>query len=98
MSDKEILEKAIQKAFDNGWEDSDLIFSTVKKFARSFRPELYIFNHDFAKALWPENRSLLVRYERKGTVELSRTLPLWQFHLHEMVIANDPIEYIGENI
>lgn len=53
-----------------------------------------IFNHDFAKSLWPSkdvvpfmnrDREIFKRYE-------------WQHHLMEMVIAKNPIEYLGKNI
>lgn len=46
-----------------------------------------IFDHSFAKALWGEAAAgmPLVAYE-------------WQYHLQQMVIAGNPINYLGENI
>lgn len=82
MTDKEILEKAIQKAIDAGF-DSDRLHDefesvldngkklicpafTKDKLAESILSEIeyecgyaqYIFNHDFAKALWGEYKSV----------------------------------------
>lgn len=57
-----------------------------------------IFSHDFAKALWanPAMELLIDSYEQeKGVVFKSRP---WMIHLKEMVIADDPIEYLGKNI
>lgn len=64
-----------------------------------------IFNHDFAKALWGDG---LIHYLngkwRTDSVpsKLSSRTPfvyeMWEYHLMKMVIADDPIEYLSENI
>lgn len=55
MRNQEILEKAIQKAIDNGWTHDKDGHWTVKDLADwysgSWQNQL-IFSHDFAKALW----------------------------------------------
>ena len=63
-----------------------------------------IFNHGFAKALW--GNGLLTN----GQVWLNKLLSTsddcylqfdgerWQYHLQQMVIADDPIKYLGEHI
>jgi len=64
---------------------------------------LIIFNHDFAKALWGEDfpmkdfagRGSGWSYWQNGTL---RPLGYWEKHLMDMVIAEDPIAYLGENI
>lgn len=58
-------------------------------------PEL-IFNHDFAKALWGEG----IRKPEPGKVLMigSRGNINWMFHLMQMVIAGNPLEYLGEHI
>lgn len=57
-----------------------------------------IFNHDFAKALWGNPRinpkPLSVT---RDEVNLS-TEPGWKYHLQQMVIADDPIQYLGANL
>jgi hypothetical protein len=58
-----------------------------------------IFNHDFAKALWGKEiiDTGMVRVNKDLDYE-AVTMPLWKFYLHQMVIAEDPIKYLGENI
>ncbi len=56
----------------------------------TFNYKELIFNHDFAKALWGEKEQ---DWDGEGY-----TTPDWQYHLQEMVIANNPIEYLGANI
>lgn len=98
MNNQEILEKAIQKAIDGGFNPTYEIY--VSKQANLELPENkvfeLIFNHDFAKALWGE------RDEDRITIigETDwRKWPLpWQYHLQQMVTAEDPIKYLGENI
>ncbi len=66
-----------------------------------------IFNHDFAKSLWGEKDDEAPIYidpvAPKDMVYFMQKVPidaviLWQFHLQQMVIADDPIKYLGDNI
>ena len=61
----------------------------------------FIFSHDFAKALWGTTqpngklpKEILIT--KGGTFKLTR--PFWKIHLSRMVIAPDPVEYLGKNI
>lgn len=78
MTNQEILTKAIEKAMQSG----------------QISAEELIFNHDFAKALWPgwdltpENAKLIGKPPR----------PVFHRYLQEMVIADDPIKYLGEHL
>lgn len=58
-----------------------------------------IFNHQFAQALWGYK---LKKVEQVLTQEAGQKLWInldgWQYHLQQMVIADDPIKYLGENI
>lgn len=106
MANQEILEKAIQKARENGWDTSH--FKTLKADYKhpdesefhdllsdwhSISPLDIIFNHDFAKALWGvEPITEHVGYKA------SLTRPAFAFHLQQMVISSDPLEYLGENV
>lgn len=57
-----------------------------------------LFNHDFAKALWPEVIDG-VEYKAYLLNEPKRTKRwIWQHHLQQMVIADDPIKYLGEHL
>lgn len=64
-----------------------------------------VYRHDFAKALWGdwdivETGKL---YNSDGTLDSGQTITafagkIWQYHLQNMVIADDPIAYLGEHI
>lgn len=104
MSNKEILTKAIQKALDNKWvgEWNDpgvsnpkavLDWYEVESLSTNFdNYKLFIFNHDFAKAVFGDGPY----YRFDGdTLDTPRQ---WQYHLQQMVIADDPIKYLGEHL
>lgn len=131
MTNKEILEKAIQRAIDGGWyvkggkvtemhlipNGGRGIWSQIYTWQRETDSSLgtgthivgglydFIFNHDFAKALWGEltfNMECRVCHfihelydEHQFGLEIDQP---WKFHLQQMVIADDPIKYLGENI
>lgn len=70
-----------------------------------------IFNHDFAKALfgiYPIVEAHLVPpidfepFQDRSTVEVmlypTHRYELWKYHLQQMVIADDPIAYLGEHL
>ncbi len=138
---EEILEMAIQKAIDGGWDFFGLL-AKDKGDSIWFESPLYnywdvrrgqvlynssipkvgghtniIFNHDFAKALWGEGHDCNTGYHKKreyftmpATGDQIHEVNIdyvaycldhkenWQYHLQQMVIADDPIEYLGENI
>lgn len=110
MSNEEILEKAIKKAINNGWKykghniTSFQMLPTLEEFIITTDhqnnihnvgfiewalPYYYIFNHDFAKSLWSENGKYW-----HNPMDLDR----WEWHLQQMVIADDPFIYLKENM
>jgi hypothetical protein len=111
MNKKDVLEKAIQKAIAGGWDKKGYgtaVVSTAnyiffhneceehgpENFSKDYSPEEVIFNHDFAKALWGEGEMKDCKYP-----DCDETcLAMWQYHLQQMVIADDPIQYLGDNI
>lgn len=132
MSEKEILESAIEIALDNGWSPlligrdnfyyevnenaTRIVFGfnlNGKKTTPLIQQSTYgvIFSHDFAKAVFQNNEPdiwhlISTDGKRKGNgskqalEELTGDtfIPLWQYHLQQMVIADEPITYLGENI
>ena len=101
MSNKEILEKAIQKAIDGGWKKWNRTGYTVVLSSQAFQiAESLIFNHDFAKALWEDIPfvHLTVKTDASKLVGYEGALTTWQYHLQQMVIAEDPIKYLGEHL
>lgn len=100
MSNQEILEKATKKAIDGGWTGRGTNVDNIVQEAmhQIYEPEFsvtdIIFNHDFAKALWPGKGLGIMEYRRGREVEAEH----WRYHLQRMVVADDPIKYLGENI
>lgn len=114
MGNKEILEKALKKAQKNGFIPEYIFsFSESMGWTMVLRKKPkqvpggltanitymqsdadIIFNHNFAKALWGEDNHTLNFPEGK----IHMQSPLWQYHLQQMVISENPIKYLGENL
>ncbi len=60
--------------------------------------EQVVYNHDFAKALWPG----FIDMDSNKTFEVRPadfpTLIGWVYHLQLMVVADDPMQYLGEHL
>jgi hypothetical protein len=98
MSDKEVLEKVIQKAKTNGWTGTDPT-TELHQPVMSYEYYYPIFNHDFAKALFDEGTHYCkCSYEDFTCGESHEIDYEWQYHLQQMVISDDPIKYLGESI
>lgn len=111
LTNQQILEKAIQKAIDGGWKSGckllevwqpintlDDIFVRLEDDSgsyRQFNSQAIIFNHDFAEALWGEEPVYVKTGDKKGDYYV---LPEWQYRLQQMVIADDPLKYLGEHL
>jgi len=125
VSNKQILEKAIQKAIDGGWspiksipvkklysitdflKDSMVLNVAYVNGSKELRDRWHvqtiwlIFNHDFAKALWGEKYIWTIQVSRGRDTKVIKSMDMledWQYHLQQMVIAEDPIKYLGDNI
>lgn len=112
MTNSEILTKAIEKAIANGWKPLPksaptevmqwsgqgmvevAILNENGRDGRWVRElEGIIFNHDFAKALWGEETNMVIVEDGGDMIGEA-----WKAHLQEMVIAPDPIKYLGANL
>ena len=69
-------------------------------FSTSLSVAYIIFNHDFAKALWGEAelKGLDAIIGENDPISGATRTHYWQYHIQMMVIADDPIEYLGKNI
>lgn len=110
MTNQEILTKAILKAANDSWKAPAYAMNLVTNHSQLAKLDgadviedasgfmavnSIIYNHDFAKALWGYGEDL--------SSGLSNTIglipvPRWKDKLQQMVIADDPIKYLGENI
>lgn len=106
MTNQEILNKAIEKALSRSWDMYDHVKWSWKVVNNPSKTESYhyfvkaqsgglqhsidishiLFDPDFAKALWGEEATEYV------------ATPDWEYHLQKMVVAEDPIQYLGENL
>lgn len=113
MTQSEKLEALIKKAIDDGWagtlaenvssvadEDIELLTEAWRNIYH-LEPTSFIFNHDFAKALWGELPMLQFwqeenLYTRGHTTYAKPSFDVraWQYHLQQMVISEDPIDYM----
>lgn len=113
MTHAQIFSRAMHKAKANGWKSSSLTWGMFGGNIRKLENDLplyahgVIFNHDFAKALWPDDGDIyhvdpvLVNPEiGDWYTDFQEQVPteLWQKRLMEMVISDDPITYLGENL
>lgn len=59
--------------------------------------EAIIYDHDFAKALWPDLTSW---YATSNRLEGPHATAIreWQYHLQQLVIAPDPMAYLHDNL
>ena len=104
MTNKEILQKAIDKAIDGGWEQEQPTFSGRPEWpnihirADDYSPKDIIFNHEFAKALWGDELCYVALPGQSGEKRKEVQIPKWQAQLQQMVIAENPLKYLGDNL
>lgn len=94
MTNQEILTKAIEKAIAGGWKRERYTTYAPDKMAEYLIDKgtwpVIIYSKNFAKSLWGEEEQ---DWDGEGYVT-----PDWQYHLQQMVIAENPIKYLGENL
>lgn len=85
MTNEEALTKALKKA---GYPDDFLnpLFKNNNIYCRGI-----IFSHDFAKAFWG-NKNI----EWCPIHEEMILVPAWQYHLRQMVLEENPIDYLAK--
>ncbi len=80
--------------------DRDIVFFSDSISPNPWRMnyETLIFNQDFAKALWGEkvHRQPVTRSGEETEFVLQAPAYLW--HLQQMVVADNPLEYLGEHL
>jgi len=92
MTDKEILQKAIEKAKQNGYIGRPDSNETIDDLLYDCDIFTVIFAHDFVKAFWGEE--LVQGLETNSMTEELIDVPCWQLHLREMVLEENPIKYL----
>lgn len=85
MTNEEILQKAIGKAQDYGFDSNLKLYP--EDLIREDHYQAIIFSHDFAKAFWGD---IAIPEGNRGQ------LLAWQYHLQQMVLEEDPIKYLEQ--
>lgn len=60
--------------------------------------ECIIFDHSFAKALWGEDRVVGHTVINRIGKEIEVWTPAWQYHLQQLAIAEDRMEYLKNTL
>ena len=82
MTNQQILQKAIEKAVENGWHRPKW---TINAYGNRWVADI-IFSHDFAKPFWGT--------ALKQPEYYSEPLEAWQYHLRQMVLEKEPLKYL----
>lgn len=96
MTNEEILEKAVNKAVENGWKS----LPWDKDYA-SYVTDGFIFKHDFAKAFWGKEKlcshcgKVYVNHGDCG-VSFTEGKEAFKYHLQQMVLEEEPIKYLEQ--
>ena len=97
MNKEKILKKAIEKAEKNGypkelskWLKSNSNLTDLMIYSQ------FIFDHDFAKEFWGEDKQCNVKEYFEGEDKVSYELYEWQYHLQQMVLEENPILYLEQ--
>ena len=113
MTQQEILEKAIQKAIDNGWLKDRLenakwryIQALPRSYISIVSPSLRAFDETDELKLYLFEFIFLHDFAKAlwppddDTLEgyTSEDNPMWEHHLQMMVVDPDPIAYLGANL
>ena len=110
MEQEEILKRAIKRAVKGGWswkgfnkftkvtieDNGDDVYAYLHQDTGLYLPapiNNIIFSHDFAKAFWGDKLSSSHDCVDEQSCCLSG-IPLWQFHLQQMVLEKNPLKYL----
>lgn len=101
MTNKEILQKAMEKYYFNAKEI--IIIEGVNVTRVDVYPigldypsisvpyQCIIFSHDFAKAFWGVSENKVYKgYDDKGCYMQHE----WEYHLQQMVLEEEPLKYL----
>lgn len=105
MTDEKIFDQVLKKA-DNqgyrGWNNLVPAFHdpNIKDWEKRIKKLLFvrrfeiIYSHDFAKAFWGEESHHKFEYAPEFAGE-NKFIIAWQFHLQQLVLEDNPIEYLS---
>lgn len=112
MDNREILERAIQKAIDNGWRPLKIFDRakaiSIQQWQEDHMVEVSILYEDDDQLKWMRELEGIIfdhsfakaLWGDGGEYSAGRLglMPLWKWRLANMATVEDRIKYIGENI
>lgn len=102
LSDKEVLQKVFGISCKNGHYILVRNDFDWDKYIKNHQYKNVIFSFDFAKAFWGEGKKLDFEFDDFGNIAYEYSdgsiyrMPEWKYHLQQIVIAEDKIEYLRE--
>ena len=111
MKDKEILQKAIEKAIKNGYKPHGLLGAVLRgDIGVGMDPNVYnhlagmenecypyIFSHSFAEAFWGEEKMGCYSSGCHHYCDcVDEGLPKWMHYIQQMVVEEQPIQYLKQ--
>lgn len=104
MTQSEKLEALIERAVEGSWDAENYIAwkngNRENILAALVRDEVwkqFIFNHDFAKALFGDDTVYvadILESPTEGDAGWQESLNSWEYHLQQAVIDSDPVDYL----
>lgn len=88
----DVLRKSLEKAEQKGYKSP---FDFTYEKGRIIHGKTYyaiIFDKDFCKAIWGDERTSL------NFFTIGKSVSLWEWHLKNMVISDNPIKYLDDNL
>jgi hypothetical protein len=95
MKKLDILEKALDKAMKKNYKSPFDFIYEKGKLIEGKNYYAIIFDKDFCKAIWSEEKTFL---PFGPLSKLGEDVILWKWHLKNMVVSDNPINYLEENI
>lgn len=107
-TDHEVLQAAIDKAIANGYrgrsyghwvwhpDGGENLYGPVPDECADL-----LFDHEFCRALWGEFDNQNANwscYPAYRAYEEPEAIPYWQYHLQQLAIAEDRIDYLRKNL
>jgi len=86
----EIMHKVFKKAYGDNFDEDVHKFNFLHYGDDGTE---FIFNHNFAKAFWGEDK-IGNKINRKSIHRVEIPFYSWQYHLQQMVLEKNPIEYL----
>lgn len=102
-TEADTVARALHLAVDNGYELGDGDPNKLVEYAQFLLNEGVIMavlvQHAFCKALWGEQNRVTEADSAAGqSIRFETDIPSWEYHLQQMVIAPDAIEYLRQNV